>query len=51
MLTAEPVVPEVAHRADDRQECLALVGQAVLDARRGLGKALPFDDPLLLEVA
>ncbi len=51
MLGHEPVVAEVAHRLDDRQERLALLRQLVLDPRRRLGVALPQDDPLDFECA
>ena len=33
-LTAEPLVAEAPHLADDRQQRAALLGQLVLDARR-----------------
>src|SRR5438105_2699907 len=51
MRAGEPLVPELAHRVDDREERLALLRQLVLDARRRLGIAVPLDDPFVLERA
>ncbi len=45
----EPRVAEAAHRLDDRQQVVALVGQVVLDPRRRLGVAPAHDDSLLLQ--
>src|SRR6185295_18943441 len=48
VLGDEPLVPEPAHRVDDREERLALPAQRVVDPTAG---AHPLDDPLLLEDA
>ena len=45
VLAVEVRVAELAHRVDDRQERLALLGQLVLDAGRRLRIAAPLDDP------
>src|SRR5437868_1507195 len=47
----QPLVAELAHRVDDRQERLALRGQPVLDPRWRLGVALPLQQSLALERA
>src|SRR5215471_19987596 len=51
VLAVEPLVPVLAHRIDDREERLALLGEAVLDPWRRLDEALPLEDPLGLEGA
>ena len=49
MVAVQPRGAEGAHRVDDREERLALFGELVLDARRRLGVAVPYDDALLLD--
>src|SRR3954453_19516496 len=51
VVAEEPLVPEVAHRVDDRQEATALVREDVLDAGRRLRIAVPLDDAFRLEHA
>src|SRR4051794_622250 len=46
---AEPFFAVAAHRLDDRDQRAALLGQAVLDARRHLGEGLALDHALLLQ--
>src|SRR5439155_21101693 len=47
----QPGVPEAAHFRDDREQGVALARQLILDPRRGLRVAPPFDDALVLECA
>src|SRR5262249_27682555 len=47
----QPLVPELAHGVDDRQERLAFGRQAVLDPWGGLGETLPLEDAVGLECA
>src|SRR5258705_183798 len=51
VVAEHPLVSELAHGVDDRQEPAALVGQRVLDAGRRLRIAVPVDELLRLEDA
>ena len=46
---SQPIRPVGAHRIDDRQQCAALLGQHVLDARRHFGMRVAGDDALVLD--
>src|SRR4051794_3422314 len=48
---SEPALAVGPHGLDDRQQRAALLGQAVLDARRDLGIRLALEDALLLQRA
>src|SRR6187551_3062025 len=51
MPARQPLAAEAAHGVDDRQERLALLREAVLDAWRRLGVALTLEDPVGFEDA